>query len=80
MASAEAVQRRRANRAARTANKYARDRAREARDREIAVRMNIRFFPGQTADLMRMDIRYWQARRCGWGRAERPASDPWPSP
>ena len=36
------------------------------RRRDVAARMVRRFFGGQTPDLVVLDYRYWQARRCGW--------------
>lgn len=63
MASIEAIERRRANRKARNEMK----RLRREREAKIAKRMFQRFYQnGRPVNLILLDYRYWQARRCGW--------------
>jgi hypothetical protein len=63
---AEAVGRRRLNRAARRQHERHRQEERQRHEREVAVRMTARFFPGEPVRLILLDYRYWQLRRCGW--------------
>jgi hypothetical protein len=71
MASTMAVERRRANRAARSASAHAKREQREAVQRETARRMVVRFYGGHHVHLMQLDYRYWQARSCGWDPASK---------
>lgn len=67
----QAVYNRQLNRKARKAFERARaERRADDRDKEVAVRMARRFFPPvlypEGPPLLALDVRYWQARRCGW--------------
>lgn len=66
MASAEAVERRRANRASQTASRLRREKDREQREREVAVRVARRFWGEGPVYVIVLKYHYWQARRCGW--------------
>ena len=61
-----AVLNRRANRAARTMVKRERQRLRHEHERLVAARMIARFFGNRPLQLITLDYRYWQARRCEW--------------
>jgi hypothetical protein len=65
----------RQNRAAARAAKQSKAQRRQEHEREIAVRMRRRFFPEKLypegAPLISLDLRYWQARRCGWDVREK---------
>jgi hypothetical protein len=69
-ARSEAVENRRANRRARRHAEHAKAQRRDSHDREVSVRMSRLFFPSslypEGPPLVSLDIRYWQARRCGW--------------
>ncbi len=68
MATLQAIENRRRNRRAASAAKADRRNRRPAAEREqaVAVRMKRRFFSGEDIDLMLLDYRYYQIRRCGW--------------
>ena len=66
MATQEAVDRRRLNRASRREEKDRRRIERERREAEVAVRVARRFFGDQPFYLIVIRYAYWQARRCGW--------------
>ena len=67
MASAEAVARRRANRAARTQTEYQRRVSREEHQGKVAKRMTTRFFQNMPPHpMLTLSYVYWQGRRCGW--------------
>ena len=71
MATQEAVQRRRDNRAATTAFRERQQREREQREREIAVRVSRRFWGDGPVYAVVLNYTYWQARRCGWDALSR---------
>lgn len=61
-----AVANRRQNKASAREHERKRQEQRQQHEREVAVRMSGRFFPGQPVQLILLDYRYWQLRRCGW--------------
>jgi hypothetical protein len=67
MASIEAVERRRANRTARSSTEHARRMAREEHQGKVAKRMTTRFFRDMPPHpRLTLSYLYWQGRRCGW--------------
>lgn len=70
MATQQAVQNRKLNRAARRQAEREKAQRRDHHDREVAIRMTRRFFPSilypEGPPLLALDYRYWQARRCDW--------------